>query len=308
LRELLNLWGPIQDRPWFELIRDPRAERAMREAMDERKLVVCEFAEEDGEGRVLLLHVVGFPAEGPRAGTVAVFHDVTEMRRLDDVRRDFIANASHELKTPLTAISGFADTLLEGDLSDEEERRCVEIIARNAQRMTNLVEDLLTLSRIEGRKAKLETSEVDVHDLARVMLDDLAQRSKAKSIETSLHTSGDPRARADRRAVEQVLTNLLDNCLKYTGVGGEIDITIEAGEESLRVSVADTGPGIPEEDQSRIFERFYRVDTARSRALGGTGLGLSIVKHLVQSMGGEVTVESQQGKGACFAFTLPRSV
>ena len=123
LRELLDLWGPIENRPWFELIRDPQAESAMREAMDERKQVVSELTRGAGDGRVLLLHAVGFPAEGPRAGTVAVFHDVTEMRQLDNVRRDFIANASHELKTPLTAISGFADTLLENDLSNEEKRR-----------------------------------------------------------------------------------------------------------------------------------------------------------------------------------------
>jgi two-component system phosphate regulon sensor histidine kinase PhoR len=307
LRELLDLWGPIEGRPWFELIRDPRAEAALREATGTRDLVVREFERSAGGGRVLLLHAVGFPADGPRAGTVAVFRDVSEMRRLDQVRRDFIANASHELKTPLTAIGGFAETLLQNDLGNEDRHRYVEIIARNARRMSNLVDDLLTLSKIEAGSARTEGSDVDVDDLARGLLDDLAQRLEVENIEVKLHSSASAVARADRRAVEQILSNLLDDALKYTDARGRIDFEIETKDDELVISIEDTGHGIPPEDQSRIFERFYRVDAARSRALGGTGLGLSIVKHLVQSMGGEVRVESVPGKGSRFSFTLPRA-
>jgi two-component system phosphate regulon sensor histidine kinase PhoR len=306
LRELLDFWGPIVERPWFEIIRDPEAETAIREAMASRDLVVAEFNRVGAAGRVLLLHAVGFPADGPRAGTVAVFHDVTEMRRIDQIRRDFIANASHELKTPLTAIRGFADTMIESELSDEDRDRYLEIIARNAKRMSSLVEDLLTLSRIEVGSDEIEWADVEVDDLVRVMLDDLGQRLEVEGVEVNLHSSGSAMWRTDRRAVEQVLTNLLDNALKYTDAGGHIDLTIEVKGNELAISIKDSGRGIPVEDQARIFERFYRVDAARSRAIGGTGLGLSIVKHLVQAMGGKVRVESNPGEGSCFSFTLPR--
>ncbi|MBW1884742.1 MAG: HAMP domain-containing protein, partial [Deltaproteobacteria bacterium] len=228
LRELLNLWAPLEGRPWFELIRDPEAEVALREATETRELVVRELEGFDRAGRVLLLHAVGFPAEGPRAGTVAVLHDVSEMRRLDHVRRDFIANASHELKTPLTAIGGFAETLMQSDLPESDRDRYAEIIKRNVQRMSNLVDDLLTLSEIEGGSAKIERSDVDLDDLARVILGDLTERCEVEGIDVKLHSSGSAVARADRRAVEQVLTNLLDNALKYTDAGGHIDLTIEA--------------------------------------------------------------------------------
>jgi two-component system phosphate regulon sensor histidine kinase PhoR len=307
LRELLDSWGPILDRPWFELIRDPEAETALRQALQTRELVVGEFDRAGTSGRILLMHAVGFPADGPRTGTVAVFHDVTETRGIDKVRRDFIANASHELKTPLTAISGFADTLLETEVSADDRGRYLEIIARNAKRMSTLVEDLLTLSKIEGGTSKVELTEVDLDDLVRMMQDDLAKRLEIEQIELAIHSPGSTPWPVDRRAIEQILTNFLDNALKYTEAGGRIDLTLEQKGDELEISVEDTGSGIPPEDQARIFERFYRVDTARSRALGGTGLGLSIVKHLAQSMGGDVKVESTPGKGSRFSFTIPRS-
>ncbi len=307
LRELLDLSGPIEGQPWFELIHNSQAEEALREATATRELVAREFEYSNDSSRALLLHAVGFPADGPRVGTVVVLHDVTEMRRLDRVRSDFIANASHELKTPLTAIGGFADTLAQSELAAEDQDRYIEIIARNARRMSNLVEDLLALSRIESGNARLKRERVDLEEVARMLLDDLAERCEANGIEARLQAAGSTEACADRSAVEQVLTNLLDNALKYTDSPGRIDVVIEAKDDELEVSIQDTGRGIPPEDQARIFERFYRVDTARSRALGGTGLGLSIVKHLVQSMGGVVGLESAPGKGSRFSFTLPHS-
>ena len=307
LRELLGIWGPLEGRPWFELIRNPQAVDALRKALEGTELVAAQLDGVGSEGRVLLLHAVGFPDEGPRAGTVAVVHDLTAMHRLDRVRRDFIANASHELKTPLTAIRGFADTLLSKQASPEEAERYVGVISRNAERMNSLVDDLLTLSRIESGASKLEQVAVNLEDVAKSLLGDLTQRLEAASIEATVSAEGELVALADKRSVEQILTNLLDNALKYTDPGGRVDICIDAEPSSmLRVSVEDSGHGISEADRARIFERFYRVDAARSRALGGTGLGLSIVKHLVQAMGGEIAVESELGRGSCFRFTLPR--
>jgi len=240
-------------------------------------------------------------------GTVAVFHDVTELRHLENVRRDFVANASHELQTPLTAIRGFAETLVAHDLPVEELRAQLQVILRNSERLENLIRDMTELSRIESRRVPLQPGEVDVSKLARALLADMEPRLKERSLEASVSDSGAALAWADRRAVDQVLSNLLDNALKYTDPGGRITVGVEARPEAVRVSVSDTGIGIAPEHRPRIFERFYRVDKARSRALGGTGLGLSIVRNLVQAMGGEVSVESEPGRGSTFRFTLPRA-
>jgi len=306
LRELLDLWGPLENRPWFEVIRQPDSAAAVEEALASRELITREVEGGSSVERILQLNAVGFPAEGPRAGTVLVLHDVTEMRQLDSVRRDFIANASHELRTPLAAIQGFAETLSGGEIGDSDRERYTQTILRNAHRMSSLVEDLLALSRTESGSHQLEITRVDVADTIRVLLGDQAPRLEAASILASVDVRGPAFARADQQAVEQVLTNLLDNAVKYTPAEGRIELTVEEAGPLLRVDVRDTGIGIPPEDRARIFERFYRVDAARSRALGGTGLGLAIVKHLVQSMGGEISVESEAGSGSCFSFTLPR--
>jgi two-component system phosphate regulon sensor histidine kinase PhoR len=240
-------------------------------------------------------------------GTVAVFHDVTELRRLESVRRDFVANASHELQTPLTAIRGFAETLVANELSREEVRGQLGVILRNSERLENLIRDMRELSRVESRRVPLQPGEVDVSKLTRALLADMEPRLREHSLEASVSDRGVVAAWADRRAVDQVLSNLLDNALKYTDPGGRINVALEAQPDVVRVSVSDTGIGIPAEHRPRIFERFYRVDTTRSRALGGTGLGLSIVRHLVQAMDGEVYVESEPGQGSAFHFTLPRA-
>jgi two-component system phosphate regulon sensor histidine kinase PhoR len=240
-------------------------------------------------------------------GTVAVFHDVTELRRLESVRRDFVANASHELQTPLTAIRGFAETLVANDLSREEVRAQLGVILRNSERLENLIRDMRELSRVESRRVPLQPGEVDVVKLTRALLADMEPRLRERSLTASVSDRGAVTAWADRRAVDQVLSNLLDNALKYTDPGGRITVELEAQPDVVRVSVTDTGIGIPAEHRPRIFERFYRVDTTRSRALGGTGLGLSIVRHLVQAMGGEVYVESEPERGSTFRFTLPRA-
>jgi two-component system phosphate regulon sensor histidine kinase PhoR len=259
--------------------------------------------------RTLSVQAARFPAApGRRLGSVAVLHDVSELARVETMRREFVANASHELRTPLAAIRGFAETLL-GDpvLPDEQRQNYLEVIDRHARRLGTLVDDLLELSRIESGQAPLDLQPVDVAAIASGLLRDVENRLAERRLVADSQHSGPGEAWADPRAVWQILSNLLDNAIKYTEPGGRIRIRILGDARSVRVAVSDTGTGIPERDLARIFERFYRVDRARTRALGGTGLGLSIVKHLVQSQGGEITVESELGRGSTFRFSLPRA-
>jgi two-component system phosphate regulon sensor histidine kinase PhoR len=305
LRELLSAWGEVEGRPLPEVFREPQVDRAFEEASHSDELVVRELEIRRPHERVLLMHAARFPRRGPRAGTVFVLHDVSDLRRVDKVRRDFIANASHELRTPLTAIQGFADTLASGDVDAEQQRGYLEVISRNTQRMSALIEDLLALSRIEADGHRLEIGEVDVGRIAEMTVADFAPRFEQAGLTAKVHVHPCPMARADRQAVEQILDNLLSNAARYTNAGGHVDVTVEPKDDRVVITVADDGIGIPEHSRERIFERFYRVDAARSRALGSTGLGLAIVKHLVGRMGGEIRVESELGVGSRFTVTLP---
>jgi two-component system phosphate regulon sensor histidine kinase PhoR len=308
-RELLEIYGPVEGRSLLEVVRNPQIDQSLHAAAEATAPVVSEV-EIRAPGRAprtLLLHAVTFPADGPPMGTVAVFHDLTDLRRLENVRRDFVANASHELQTPLTAIRGFAETLLASPIEPSEARSQLDVILRNAERLAELIRDMMELSRIESRRAPLQPGELDLERLTRMVLRDMEPRMKERALDVTLHGEKAAPAWADRRAVEQVLTNLLDNAAKYTDPGGSVRVEIARRSGGVRVSVGDTGIGIPGEHLGRIFERFYRVDKARSRALGGTGLGLAIVKHLVQAMGGEIFVESEPGRGTTFHFTLPGS-
>ena len=307
LREMLGVWGEVAGRAPLEVIRHAGVDDALRAAATTSDVVAREIQLGGGEGRSIRLHAVAFPQSGPRLGTVAVFHDMTELRRLEAVRRDFVANVSHELKTPLTAIRGFAETLLSVDVPLEDARKYLGVILRHAERLGNLIDDLLELSRIESRKLPMKPIEVDVDRIAAAVIGGMELQLRAKSLAVKLVEGNTPPAWADRRAVEQILTNLLDNAAKYSPAGGHIEVQIEPEHDHVRIEVRDDGIGIPKEDLPRIFERFYRVEKARSRDLGGTGLGLAIVKHLVQSMGGEIYVESELGRGSCFAILLPRA-
>jgi two-component system phosphate regulon sensor histidine kinase PhoR len=304
LRELFGVWGPVEGRPALEVIRRADVEGALEAAARTPEPVSREI-QLGSDGRQLEMHAVRFPAHGSLLGTVAVFHDVTEIRRLEGIRRDFVANVSHELRTPLTAIRGFAETLRASELAPEQRRQYLDVILRHADRLTALIEDLLELSRIEGGTRDLALEPVDVGSLARGLLQDLKPRLDAKRLEGRFHAEPAPRALGDRRALEQVLLNLLDNAIKYSEPGGRIELRVSGSAAGVRIDVSDTGIGIPEPDRARIFERFYRVDKARSRDLGGTGLGLAIVKHLVQAQDGEVFVSSREGEGSTFSVRLP---
>jgi two-component system phosphate regulon sensor histidine kinase PhoR len=308
LRDFFDLTGEILGRPYVEALRDAAVDELLREAAGTDAFVSRQLRVGRIVTRTLQVQAVRFPAgAAPRAGTVAVFHDISELARLEDVRRDFVATASHELRTPLAAIRGFAETLLSNQTLGETERRSyLEIIDRHAQRLTHIVHDLLELSTIERGRIRLEPVELDVCEVVASLIRDSGPRFRERRLEVVQVAPERVLAFADPHALEQILGNLLDNAVKYTEPGGRIEIRVESGDPKVRVRVQDTGIGIPEEDLGRIFERFYRVDKARSRALGGTGLGLAIVKHLVQSLGGEISVQSRIGEGSTFTFTLPR--
>jgi PAS domain S-box-containing protein len=255
------------------------------------------------DGRVVLLNARPLPA----GGAVLVLHDLTEVRRLETIRRDFVANVSHELKTPLTSISGYAETLL-GDTPDPDTtRRFLETILGNARRMQRLVDDLLDLSRIESGRWQPAPAEVGVASAAREAWSTLAERARPRRVELVLDIApGAATVTADPEALRQVLTNLMDNSLRYTREDGRITCAAaRAGDGGVAISIRDEGPGIPAEHLSRIFERFYRADPSRSREEGGTGLGLAIVKHLVEAHGGSVTAQSELGAGTTVTCLFP---
>jgi len=248
------------------------------------------------------------PMQTPVGSMLVVFFDVTEIRRLESIRRDFVANVSHELRTPVTAICSATETLLSGALGEPGSAMMfVQIIERNSERLRRLVEDLLDLSRIESKEYKIEGRAVAVAAVVERSISSLSARARQGRVRTDVEIPSTlPEVLADDRALEQVLVNLIDNSIKYCPPGSRVVVKAKAESDAfVRISVDDSGPGIPEQDLPRLFERFYRVDPGRSRDMGGTGLGLSIVKHLVEAMGGEVGVTSRVGFGSCFWFTLP---
>jgi two-component system, OmpR family, phosphate regulon sensor histidine kinase PhoR len=307
LRELFGFRGNAVGRPHWEVVRRAELQEAITKATALAEPIAGEIRTEGPDPRYLQLHAVRFPASGPLLGVVSVLHDVTEIRRLEGMRRDFVANVSHELKTPLTAIRGFAETLRGGDVPPAQQAAYLDVILRHAERLAQLIDDILELSRIEGRQQPLTPSEVDVARVATVLLRDMQPQLEARQIRAELLAGARGVAFADRRAVEQILSNLLDNAIKYTEEGGHIEVRVSEVGSQVRLDVQDDGIGIPPADLPRVFERFYRVDKARSRDLGGTGLGLAIVKHLAQAQGGEVSARSVPDQGSTFSVVLPRA-
>ena len=239
-------------------------------------------------------------------------HEHVELEKLERIRKDFVINVSHELRTPLASIQGYAETLLNGALDDKENNvKFLKIISQNAERLTRLTADLLTLGRLELKTQKIEPAKYDINPLLEDCIANLRPMADNKRIDIRYEPApASTQAVCDTEAVHQIMMNLLDNAIKYTPEEGQIAVfarpVVDLGQgEMVEVGVRDTGIGIPPEELPRLFERFYRVDKARSRALGGTGLGLAIVKHLVRSLGGEVSVESEANRGSTFLFTLP---
>ena len=304
-RALLRLPPDAEGRPLAALLRGPDL-RAMVEAAAQGERVPA--LEVTLDGRTLLAAARPIAPAPETAGVIATFVDITELRRLEGVRRDFVANASHELKTPLTAIRGYAETLVGGDVPEPTQREFLAAIHANSKRLHNIVEDLLDLSRIESGGWVPALAEVGVEPIAREVRDRYADRAAERGVEFTVDSptveTVETVAVADPFALRQIFANLFSNALRYTPPGGRVAVRVRNG-EMLRVEVADTGSGIPGDALPRIFERFYRVDPARSRDDGGTGLGLAIVKHLVERMGGEITAKSTLGRGTTIQFTLP---
>lgn len=243
----------------------------------------------------------------PDGGVVSVLHDISEIERVEKTRRDFIANVSHELRTPLTSIRGYAETLLESDgLLNDNARDFLQVIRRNAERMGRLTEDLLVLARVESGEEKLDVRPQDARQLLAEAASSLQENARAAQVELTVENIPDWSVLADSYAVQQVFGNLISNALRYAQSGKKIVVGAQERENGIEFFVRDYGPGIASEHLPRIFERFYRVDKARSRESGGTGLGLAIVKHIVLNHGGTVRVESTVGHGTTFFFLLPK--
>ena len=298
----------VEGRPLIDISRHPALHDTFRQVLATKAERVEEIVLRAPGEKTVLTHWVPLMEGGTLQGVVVVFHDITEIRRLENIRRDFVANVSHELRTPITIIKGYAETLMAGAMESNPEQalRFVSIIVSHAERLGALVTDLLTLSQLESGKLSVETRSVNLPEIARQVASLLEQKSQEKGIQVEVAGLDEaPPVLADPGKLEQIFLNLFDNAIKYPPAGGTVSMSASLEGNLVRIGVHDTGIGIPSRDLSRIFERFYRVDTARSRDEGGTGLGLSIVKHLVQLQGGNVSVQSS-GRGSSFFFTLKR--
>jgi two-component system phosphate regulon sensor histidine kinase PhoR len=245
--------------------------------------------------------------DGERHGTILVFHDLTRLKQLESARKEFVANVSHELRTPLSLIKGYVETLLDGAKDNPEvASKFLLTIERNAERLKLLIEDLLTISELESGRVKLNVQSVPLAQLVEKVFDEFKSRTAARNVNL-INQVPDLAVLADAVRLEQVLGNLTENAIKYGDPNGKVIAGARAIEDhQIEIFVKDDGPGVPAESLERIFERFYRVDKARSREQGGTGLGLSIVKHIIQTHGGRVWAKSELGQGATFFFTLPQ--
>ncbi|MHB8609845.1 MAG: two-component system histidine kinase PnpS [Candidatus Acidiferrales bacterium] len=297
---------PTSGSALLEVVRQTELVEAVRKVLGGEPRVQSEIVTGTLRQHYFAITVAAVRA-GDTTGAVVVLHDITDLRRVERVRRDFVANVSHELRTPLTAIQGFAETLLAGAVDNPQNRtRFLEIILEHSRRLARLTEDLLVLSKMDSERLELEIQRLHVSQLIESCLETAQRRAAEKDLRISLNmTPNLPDIAGDRRRLAEVLQNLLDNAIQYTLPGGKIMVSAETGEAEVIISVSDTGIGIPKADQPRIFERFYRVDVARSREAGGTGLGLAIAKHLVEVHGGRLWVDSEVGQGSQFHFSVP---
>jgi two-component system phosphate regulon sensor histidine kinase PhoR len=307
-RNLLDMQvsNPV-GRPIWEVIRHARIDELIRTVLagDEATSLEIDLPRKHAVVAVLASRLPG----NPTSGVVLVFHNVTELRRLENIRREFVSNVSHELKTPLTAIQAYAETLLDGALDEPEHRtKFVERIGEQAGRLHALIQDLLRLAQIESGDNVFDVRAVEVSPVVRECIDEHLAVAESKSQRLVTQSPADDvNVMADEEGLHTILGNLIDNAVKYTQDGGTISVRWRIDDGMARIDVQDNGPGIPPEHQSRIFERFYRVDRARSRDVGGTGLGLSIVKHLVQEFDGSIGISSEPGSGTTFTVRLPLS-
>ena len=322
---LLDRHGRVQTinqslRDFFDLENDVRGKTILETFRSHELLEVWEQVQRESHLRRIELEVPGKNARsfevsaailpgraGGIDGGVFIFHDMTRIKQLENTRREFVANVSHELRTPLTLIKGFVETLQDGAKNDPQlTDRFLGTIEKHTDRLTFLIEDLLTISRLESGQIVLNQQPINLRESVERALDDLESRAAERKIALNNEVANHLEVLADADRLQQVLFNLIDNAIKYGRAEGGVWITATAlDDHTVQTCVRDNGPGIPSESVERVFERFYRVDKARSREQGGTGLGLAIVKHIIQSHRGEVWVQSDLGRGSSFFFTLP---
>jgi two-component system phosphate regulon sensor histidine kinase PhoR len=299
----------VQGRSIPEAIRNLAIQKFVARSFKSRAPVEDDIAVYRNGERTLNIKSAPLLDVGPEPiGMLIVFSDVTQLRRLEEMRRDFVANVSHEIRTPLTAIKGFVETLHQNtDATPEEAQRFLGIISKHVDRLNTIIEDLLMLSRIEnvGESGEIKLEKARLHDIFQNALQISRPRAEEKRIRIELAGDEELSAMVDPVLLEQAVVNLLDNAVKYSDPEKRVRISAEAAGDGIRIDVRDHGIGIEKKHLPRLFERFYRVDKARSRAAGGTGLGLAIVKHIAQAHGGQVTVESRPGEGSCFTIHLP---
>ncbi len=295
----------LQDRRLSEMIRDLHLHEAFSGALDNNESSDIKMDFIGSEKRSYDIHVSPIDLDGaPHA--IGVFYDVTQIERLERVRQEFLSNISHELRTPLTSIMAFVETLEDGAIDDKENnRRFLGVIRRNAERMHGLIADILELSMIESGNVSIETKPVRIFNLVEEVFTALSSKAAAREITLINKVSEDIKVSADPVRLEQMLTNLIDNGIKFNRPAGSVTVSVDQTAERTSISITDTGEGILPDHLSRVFERFYRADRGRTREVGGTGLGLAIVKHLARLHGGEVSVSSALSRGTTFIIELP---
>jgi len=297
----------VRDKDFIQVVRNYKINELLEKVLKENDIISQEILLQREEEKILRCHFASITNEENNIkGGVIVFTDITELRRLEQVRKDFVANVSHELKTPLTSIIGYVDTLLENkNINKNTKNKFLKIIKDEADRLGILIQDLLNLSKFEDSNPELNPG--NINNLINKTVSILEEKAGKKNISIKTKMAEDSlQVYMIKEQIEQVMINLIDNAIKYTPEDGEIEIKVLEKENKVLVEVIDNGIGIPQKDQQRIFERFYRVDKARSRSMGGTGIGLSIVKHIIKSHDSEINLESESGKGSKFWFYLKK--
>ena len=306
-RRMLNLESNLLGRHYVEAVRQPGVVGQLSAALKGEQRPPIEVPlDAPGAAGTRIFRAQATPASADGGGAVLVLHDISDLRRVDRVRRDFVANVSHELRTPLTAVRGYVEALMEEPVEPAQRKKFLEVIDRHTGRMERLVRDLLRLARLDAQQETADIHSVDVATLFRSASTDMAERIERQKLLVNITVAPDATSiDADPTKMHDALRNLIENAVNYSEEGGRIELAARADGDRALLSVADDGPGIPEVDLGRVFERFYRVDKSRTRDPGGTGLGLSIVRHLVELHGGKVTAANRPSGGAVFTIALP---
>jgi two-component system, OmpR family, phosphate regulon sensor histidine kinase PhoR len=305
---MLNMESNLLGRHYVEAVRQPGIVGQLGAALkgDRRAPIEVPLDAVSPAGGPRIYRAQATPASGDGGGAVLVLHDISDLRRVDRVRRDFVANVSHELRTPLTAVRGYVEALMDDSIDRDQRKNFLEVIDRHTARMERLVRDLLRLARLDAQQETADVHPIDAASLFRSASADLSERIARHKLQLAINVT--PAAaviHADQHKMQDALRNLIENAVNYSPDGGRIEMEAHADGERVVLSVADNGPGVPEADLGRVFERFYRVDKSRTSDPGGTGLGLSIVRHLVELHGGKVTASNRSEGGALFTISLP---